>query len=120
MGVYAKGLEIPNCCHECKLRRIYQYMKPCPCPAVSSSLVAHKKDWERRREGCPLIEVKEPHGRLIDADALADDLEYDAANEQDFYKANCASWLRSNCNQTIIEAEGMKGEEEWIMAGLGF
>lgn len=56
-GIFANGLEMPKNCRTCQLRRIYQYMKPCPCPAVrgSGSLVYHAKDAEQRREGCPLI-----------------------------------------------------------------
>jgi len=55
-----------------------------------------------------LVEVPEPHGRLIDADALADDLEYDASHYEEDHemKLNCASWLRSNATPTVIEAEG--------------
>ena len=99
MGIYVKGARMPNCCLECMLynghgcKATMQMFHPITNVGV-------------RVDSCPLVEVEEPHGRLIDADALADDLEYDAANEQDIYKANCASWLRSNCNQTIIEAEG--------------
>ena len=98
MGIYVKGARMPNCCLECMLynghgcKATMQMFHPITNVGV-------------RVDSCPLVEVEEPHGRLIDADALADDLEYDAANEQDIYKANCASWLRSNCNQTIIEAE---------------
>jgi uncharacterized protein involved in copper resistance len=57
---------------------------------------------------CPLVELPEKHGRLIDADALADDLEYDAQNFDDDHelKFNAAMWLRSNQNKVIVEAEG--------------
>ena len=54
-----------------------------------------------------LVELPEKHGRLIDADALADDLEYDAQHFDDDHelKFNAAMWLRSNQNKVIVEAE---------------
>lgn len=101
MGVYIKGMAMPKAKLECKFWNTDHV-----CTANMDGVACDPADGVYLPENCPLVEVAEPHGRLIDADALADDLEYDAANEQDFYKANCASWLRSNCNQTIIEAEG--------------
>jgi hypothetical protein len=55
---------------------------------------------ERRPKGCPLVEVKEPHGRLIDADELAN---------KTFYSTTGAPYItyRTFCNAPIvIEAEG--------------
>ena len=40
---------------------------------------------------------------MIDADALADDLEADGKEFGDEMKLNCASWLRSNATLTVIE-----------------
>ena len=66
MGVYIKGMEMPNSCHECPLgfgggchmgRSADEYM----CPDHG------------RAEWCPLVHVP-PHGRLIDAEALAERL----------------------------------------------
>lgn len=52
MGVYIKGVEKPRSCGECFIGRRFM------CEHVETF------------EDCPLVEVKEPHGRLIDADAL--------------------------------------------------
>lgn len=55
MSILIKGMEMPKNCAGCFLRvgqcskRIYM---------------------ENRPSDCPLVEVPEPHGRLIDADAL--------------------------------------------------
>lgn len=68
MSVLIKGMEMPNNCHECELVDI---LTTCPCRKmadedfwnnVSLAVEGHKD--------CPLSEVKTPHGRLIDADAL--------------------------------------------------
>jgi len=52
MGVYIKGCEKPRSCGECFIGRRFM------CEHVETF------------EDCPMVEVPEPHGRLIDADAL--------------------------------------------------
>jgi hypothetical protein len=64
MGVYIKGLEMPKSCAECPVnmnicKRGYKY------------LLAHMELYNQRADDCPLVLVP-PHGRLIDADALAE------------------------------------------------
>lgn len=93
MGVYIKGVEKPKSCGECFIGRRFM------CEHVETF------------EDCPMVEVPEPHGRLIDADRLAADLDFDAMNFEEDHemKSNAASWLRSNQNHTLIEAE----ENNW-------
>lgn len=109
-SVLIRGMEMPKCCdvcifcdwsnlHQTACCKILEYR---PCFNDFSS------EYEIRiSDLCPLVEVPVPHGRLIDADALADDLDYDANHfeEEHELKSNCASWLRSNNNITVIEAE---------------
>ena len=82
MGLYIKGMEMPNNCGACPLRlawcreRIYMVTRP---------------------ERCSLVPVP-PHGRLIDAEALMPDAQhkgkYDVVNAFDISNA-----------PTILEAE---------------
>ena len=71
MSVYFPGVEMPKNCAECKFW--------CVCEPISADF----DDWISideavndgflvRHENCPLVEIKTPHGRLIDADALVD------------------------------------------------
>ena len=53
MGVYIKGMKMPKDCNACFLDL---YDRQTYCRNGEKSL-------------CPLIEVKTPHGKLIDADA---------------------------------------------------
>ena len=55
MGVYI-DMEMPDNCDKCKIR----YGMFCP--------VLNRFIDEGRRHDCPLAEIPEPHGRLIDAD----------------------------------------------------
>lgn len=73
MGVYIPSLKMPQTCEDCVLE------------SYCSLWVEARRmsgPWEKgveatiRHPDCPLVEVK-PHGRLIDADALAHELEFD-------------------------------------------
>ena len=102
MGVYIKGMEMPTDCGKC---------------FVGDRTICHDE--------CHLTEVP-PHGRLIDADALIEDLErqckevfrIDAVSPDDYWitrneaynEALWKSWVESfgeylKTRPTIIEAE---------------
>ena len=53
MSVLVKGMKMPRDCHECK---------------VWFECFDEKPPFNMFKSVCPLVEVKEPHGRLIDAD----------------------------------------------------
>lgn len=62
MGVYNPKIKMPTSCVDCKVGRVFP-----DCRRYKAVI----DDISSRRAGdCPLIEVKTPHGRLIDADAL--------------------------------------------------
>jgi hypothetical protein len=82
----------------------------CPCGyetegAFIDECLVLKREYEKdadsvRPNWCPLVEIKTPHGRLIDADELAN---------KTFYKPTSAPYItyKTFCNApTIIEAEG--------------
>ena len=124
MSVLIHGMGKPNNCHECELVDI---LPTCPCRKmadedfwnnVSLAVEGHKD--------CPLSEVKTPHGRLVDVDALIEDLErqckevfrIDAVSPDDYWitrneaynEALWKNWVESfgeylKTRPTIIEAE---------------
>ena len=51
MGVYIKEMEMPQSCSGCRFW------------TITSCIASYQGE-----KSCPLIEVPEPHGRLIDAD----------------------------------------------------
>lgn len=72
MSVLVKSITMPKNCNECPFYRYWDEM-------ASSCEVFDETKWiddcdmkKERHPDCPLIEVP-PHGRLIDADALAKD-----------------------------------------------
>ena len=64
MSILIKGMKMPTSCLECPLTDGHS----------ASCLITEKSVYfsvDKRHDGCPLVPVP-PHGRLIDADALAD------------------------------------------------
>lgn len=64
MGVYIKGMEMPNCCEQCFL------VSECKCRHYEVLTVDGDYITRLVKDDCPITEVPEPHGRLIDADAV--------------------------------------------------
>ena len=90
MSVLIKNMEMPERCGQCFLRvgnckqRIYM---------------------ERRPKGCPLVEVKEPHGRLIDIKSLEDNKFETVENDLQRWWNGATDNIIGNA-PTVIEAEG--------------
>lgn len=69
MGVYIKGMEMQSRCTICVLCERWRYegtrnLVCVPADRLIPEDCAERPDW------CPMIEVPEPHGRLIDADKV--------------------------------------------------
>ena len=65
MSIYIKGMEMPKSCWDCPMMYDYLY-----CVVTMDKRL--KED--TRADSCPLTEIPEPHGRLIDADAIFDEM----------------------------------------------
>ena len=65
MSILVKDIEMPICCEECILD--HKFFKWLGCNKhVTGDIIVNGE----RSPSCPLIYVPEPHGNLIDADAL--------------------------------------------------
>ena len=60
MSVLIKGMEIPKNCGE--------------CPMICDYDLSRGARGKEKAENCPLVEVPNPHGRLIDADELVESM----------------------------------------------
>lgn len=92
MGVYIKGMEMPKSCGHCFINHICKRI-----PTQKAMFVT------KRLNGCPLIEVLEPHGRLVDMKVIEDEI-----NELILLGTNYKQMARFILNETptVIEAEG--------------
>lgn len=91
MSVLIKGMQIPENCAECPVALSGKYCRINKTNATIRVLPI-------RPDHCPLVELPDHHGRLIDADALAADSLKDGAygyvGTKEIYDA-----------YTIVEAE---------------
>lgn len=64
MSILIKGMEMPKTCGECEARHLAK------CGVTLQWLLGPEDYYKTKKEDCPLVEIKTPHGRLIDEDAL--------------------------------------------------
>ena len=98
MSVYIQGMEMPKGCTTCPMydydREIYREFCRINCEEVPPS-VARKPEW------CPLVEIKTPHGRLIDENYLLS-----LMDNGDHYPTGLLDAADIYYDPTIIEAKG--------------
>lgn len=123
MSILIKGMRMPENCIKCPMQFGGMcYVMPAEvdesrvAPTVEEALKQGKPDW------CPLVEIHEPHGDLIDRDAFRADFsmgencdkcgielkrcEYDRI----YTKMDFCGWLDDA--PTIIEAEGSEDDAD--------
>ena len=114
MSVLVKGIEMPKNCYDCSFIQasVAGYFYCVAGDGIEENL---KKLYEHRMSDCPLVEVKEPHGRLGDLDALYEEISngnkaYNGIEGYDGEYPNIANV--DDCldaikyAETVIEAEG--------------
>lgn len=67
MSVLIKGMKMPEKCGSCDL---FHVESPMHCTVVKGHKTVGAPYGMPRPYWCPLVEIPEPHGRLIDGDAL--------------------------------------------------
>lgn len=87
MGVYIKGMEMPESC-PCKLVGVGYDMYCSFTSGIPSRMREYVEccEKETRPDWCPLAEIQTPHGRLIDADELMGRIEHDTPLSSTFEK----------------------------------
>ena len=112
MSILIKGMKMPKNCAECPL--IYYYDERVwghECELMTYDF--DEKIKEGRIKNCPLIEIPDKHGRLIDANALRQTMYHEAfETDSPMQKWDSGCWIRykmfENIEEsapTIIEAE---------------
>ncbi|MBO7668980.1 MAG: hypothetical protein J6S60_00185 [Oscillospiraceae bacterium] len=110
MGVYIKGLHKAKHCIDCPLMMCNADGDWCALQDEETN--ESFKNWDDMRKHCPLVEVKAPHGRLGDLDALRAEIirtyEYEFPTATGAFDEFVTRILPNVINNapTIIEAEG--------------
>ena len=117
MSVLIKGMEMPENCFECPCCRhdSVDGIKAKQCNLTLDVFDANYFErWNSRAQNCPLVEVKTPHERLIDADKLMMSLAdwwYSSFGQEETDEAKAIRAVmqqveKSIDEMTVIEAEG--------------
>ena len=71
MSILIKDMEMPKHCNDCELSaRVNLEYGYGYCCQILMEMISNTHE---RKTNCPLIEIPDGHGRLIDADALMND-----------------------------------------------
>ena len=99
MSILVRNVEMPKDCRECRLMEYYCSTGETWCKPADGLLAEDFKPipFDGRPEWCPLIEIPDKHGRIIDYDKLLDGLNNPQSGK------TCGELARE-C--IIIEAEG--------------
>ena len=64
MSTFIKGMKVPKCCFDCPFNpsSLYCY--------ITHSEIDRDDEYYDRLPDCPIVELPEHHGRLVDADYL--------------------------------------------------
>lgn len=102
MGVYIKGMRMPENCCECGIRGYDANAEEeyCPFSLIECLSIG-------RQDSCPLIALPDKHGRLGDLDALIHELNNSHYPGAPYVDAGISIAIRKVCDApTIVEAEG--------------
>ena len=109
MSVIVKGMEMPDSCAVCRFAGKGGYhMERVVCMFTGKNEDAKNID---RLPDCPLVALPDKHGRLVDADALCEDLlgrwSVAETRKEDLIKAVMADVVTPiiACQPTIVESE---------------
>lgn len=103
MSVLVKGMRMKENCGSCDL---FHAESPMHCTVVKGHKTVGAPYGMPRPDWCPLVELPEKHGRLIDADELKTAFPR-CDNNMDIKIASVRATI--NHMPTIIEAERMEG-----------
>ena len=106
MSILIKGMEMPKTCYDCHLcEQTDYYASPYCRVSDDDDMMSINEIRAKRRDNCPLIPVPD-HGRLIDADALLEDIRKHSASY--FADDFAHEWV--DVAPTIIPADKESGE----------
>ena len=112
MSILIKGLIMPHCCDGCTFSDWSNLHQTACCKLhdYDPCFADHSREYtDKRADFCPLVEIP-AHGRLIDADALKETLDYYICEANWGDEVNKAlRWVKDefiNSENTVLEAEG--------------
>lgn len=106
MSVLIKGMEMPTSCYYCGLTDT-SFIN---CQALSPYRLLEDDCEERRPEWCPLVEIKTPHGKLVEFIDVTTTFDEDSGTEQVNLGDAFSAYFKMRESNAVIEAEGETDE----------
>lgn len=108
MSILIKNMRIPTSCSECAFCGYYG--KGDHVCDITGKEVVYELSLENRLDDCPLVELPTQHGRLIDADELAKEIQRlqkyrFSIEDPEIFVSRRAVMQAISDNPTVIEAE---------------
>ena len=100
MSLIIRGVNLPEKCENCPCYDYIDYV----CRADDCFAPFDVENPEERSEHCPLIEIRTPHGRLIDADRLMEVIEKNSYLLKGYYNSLENGMFLTGIKQAIDEA----------------
>jgi len=118
MSILIKGLIMPSCCDGCTFSDWSNLHQTASCKLhdYDQCFADHSREYtDKRADFCPLVEIPEPHGRLIDASYKVDMPFYD--DEYEEYSVRTVTveellMMADNEVPTVIEVEGSENHDD--------
>ena len=109
MGIYIKGMKPPKDCYECPGKKWVDD----GCAGCWADSKIHNAS---KPVDCQLVEIPEPHGRLIDADAYCKDLTEQSNRFRAFLKPETIERINRTVDDlknypAVVEAEGSENHD---------
>ena len=108
MSVLIRGMKMPKECRECYLLEYYEYLGETQCSVTRRMLAEREKPilFDGRPGWCPLVEVREPHKKLVEFIDAATFEDEDSGTEEVNVREVFAAYLKMRESKPIMEAEG--------------
>lgn len=113
MGVYIKGMKMPNNYDVCIFSDWSNLHQTASCKICEYDLCFDdfsKEYLAKRANFCPLVEVQEPHEKLVEFIDVATFEDEDSGTEEVNLGEVFAAYLKMRESKPIIEAEGKCGK----------
>lgn len=99
MSILIKGIKMPTSCAECPMGSVLYGYK---CLAKNKQFDRYA--FNSMQEWCPLIEIPDKHGRLIDGDKLRQTMYHEAfETDSPMQKWDSGCWIRYKMFENIEE-----------------
>lgn len=101
MGVYIKGMEMPKNCCECEIRSYDANAEEeyCPFNLIECLSIGIQ-------DNCPLVEVPEKHGKLVEFIDVVTKYDEDTGTELVSFGDVFEAYYKMRESKPVIEAEG--------------